>query len=576
MRGRAPFAHLPFFFVVLIGALALPAKALASPFEAKIHVLPFNYTDAIVVECNGYFGIVDSGEDDSYPDGSDPRYPLREGTIIGGGVEDKVIPYLWKIGVRPGNLDFYIGTHPHSDHIGSASQIIQMFKPSRIYTPSYDDSYITDEDHLWDNQYVYDRLIEAAHEAEDEYGAQLIQNFTYLNRSFMLGGAFIQLYNTGTDYQTTGVFDASCFSLGVKVTVGIHSTFLAGDINNYTGVEDELASQVGSVDFLKMGHHGCSGSNTTAYLDALSPLYVFQTGKYSILPAQTAQSLANLGLRYASADDVCADGIDAYVVTLAATGVTTNFDYSKPRVYYSEEAGAYRCYQGGLPNASFTGWIRGDGGWLWFDRSSEPVLSSWVSDGGAWYYVGADGLMCSGWKRIGSSWYYFDASGTMATGWRQVDGSWSYFAPSGQMQTGWVLDHSSWYWLGVSGEMRTGWQRVDGTWYFFAPSGAMRTGWQLIGNSWYFLGGSGAMATGWQKVAGEWYWLGSDGAMVTGWEKIGGLWYHFSGSGQMSTGWLDLDGSWYYLGTDGAMVMGTEWIDGVEYQFGPTGALLGA
>lgn len=451
-----------------------------------------------------------------------------------------------------------------------------MFKPSRIYTPSYDDSYITDEDHLWDNQYVYDRLIEAAHEAEGEYGAQLIQNFTYLNRSFMLGGAFIQLYNTGTDYQTTGVFDANCFSLGVKVTVGIHSTFLAGDINNYTGVEDELASQVGSVDFLKMGHHGCSGSNTTAYLDALSPLYVFQTGKYSILPAQTAQSLANLGLRYASADDVCADGIDAYVVTLAATGVTTNFDYSKPRVYYSEEAGAYRCYQGGLPNASFTGWIRGDGGWLWFDRSSEPVLSSWVSDGGAWYYVGADGLMCSGWKRIGSSWYYFDASGTMATGWRQVDGSWSYFAPSGQMQTGWVLDHSSWYWLGVSGEMRTGWQRVDGTWYFFAPSGAMRTGWQLIGNSWYFLGGSGAMATGWQKVAGEWYWLGSDGAMVTGWEKIGGLWYHFSGSGQMSTGWLDLDGSWYYLGTDGAMVMGTEWIDGVEYQFGPTGALLGA
>ena len=524
MRGRTPFARLLVFSVVLIGALMLPAKALASPFEAKIHVLPFNYTEAIVVECNGRFGIVDSGEDNSYPDGSDQRYPLREGTIIGGGVEDKVIPYLWKIGVRPGNLDFYIGTHPHSDHIGSASQIIQMFKPSRIYTPSYDDSYITDEDHLWDNQYVYDRLIEAAHEAEGEYGAQLIQNFTYLNRSFMLGGAFIQLYNTGTDYQTTGVFDANCFSLGVKVTVGTHSAFLAGDINNFTGVEDELASQVGSVDFLKMGHHGCSGSNTTAYLDALSPLYVFQTGKYSILPAQTAQSLANLGLRYASADDVCADGIDAYVVTLAATGVTTNFDYSKPRVYYSEEAGAYRCYQGGLPNASFTGWIRGDGGWLWFDRSSEPVLSSWVSDGGAWYYVGADGLMCSGWKRIGSSWYYFDASGAMATGWRQVDGSWSYFAPSGQMQTGWVLDGGSWYWLDPSGQMQVGWQRVGETWYYLGSGGAMATGWLRLGGSWYWLGSSGAMATGWQKVAGEWYYLDADGAMVTGWEKVSGLW----------------------------------------------------
>lgn len=235
MRGRAPLARLPFFLVVLIGALALPAKALASPFEAKIHVLPFNYTDAIVVECNGYFGIVDSGEDDSYPDGSDPRYPLREGTIIGGGVEDKVIPYLWKIGVRPGNLDFYIGTHPHSDQIGSASQIIQMFKPSRIYTPSYDDSYITDEDHLWDNPVRIRPPHRGGHEAEGEYGAQLIQNFTYLNKSFMLGGAFIQLYNTGTDYQTTGVFDANCFSLGVKVTVGTHSAFLGGDINDFTG-----------------------------------------------------------------------------------------------------------------------------------------------------------------------------------------------------------------------------------------------------------------------------------------------------------------------------------------------------
>lgn len=576
MRGRTPFARLLVFSVVLIGALALPAKALASPFEAKIHVLPFNYTEAIVVECNGHFGIVDSGEDNSYPDGSDPRYPLREGTIIGCGVEDEVIPYLWKIGVRPGNLDFYIGTHPHSDHIGSASQIIQMFKPSRIYTPRYDDSYITDENRLWDNQYVYDRLIEAAQWAEEDHGAQLIQDFTYLNRSFMLGRALIQLYNTGTDYQTTGVFDANCFSLGVKVTVGIHSAFLAGDINNYTGVEDKLTTQIGTVDFLKMGHHGCSGSNTEGYLGVLSPLYVFQTGRYSILPTQTVWCLANLGSRYASADDACDDGLDAYVVTLSAAGVTTNFDYAKPRVYYSEEAGTYRCYRGGLPNASFTGWIHTDGGWLWFDRSSEPVLSSWVSDSGAWYYVGADGLMCTGWKRIGSSWYYFDASGAMATGWRQVDGSWSFFASSGQMQTGWVLDHGSWYWLAASGEMRTGWQLVDGAWYFFAPSGAMRTGWQLIGSSWYFLGGSGAMAIGWQKVAGEWYWLGSDGAMVTGWEKIDGLWYHFSGSGQMDAGWLELGDNWYYLGADGAMVVGAAWVDGVEYQFGPTGALLAA
>lgn len=78
-----------------------------------------------------------------------------------------------------------------------------------------------------------------------------------------------------------------------------------------------------------MGHHGCSGSNTAAYLDALSPLYVFQTGRYPT-PTQTVWCLANLGSRYASADDACDDGLDAYVVTLSAAGVTTNFDYAKP------------------------------------------------------------------------------------------------------------------------------------------------------------------------------------------------------------------------------------------------------
>ena len=35
--------------------------------------------DAILLESNGKFGIIDSGEDTDYPDGSDPKYPLRSG-----------------------------------------------------------------------------------------------------------------------------------------------------------------------------------------------------------------------------------------------------------------------------------------------------------------------------------------------------------------------------------------------------------------------------------------------------------------------------------------------------------------
>lgn len=74
--------------------------------SVKIHVLPFNYMDAIVLECDGHFGMVDAGEDDDYPSGEDPRYPLRTGVTKGRGVEAEVAVYLRSLGVNDGNFDF--------------------------------------------------------------------------------------------------------------------------------------------------------------------------------------------------------------------------------------------------------------------------------------------------------------------------------------------------------------------------------------------------------------------------------------------------------------------------------------
>ena len=172
-------------FVAVLMALLLvlfvPATAHAENGQTesstvRIHVLPFDHMDAIIVECDGHFGVVDSAEDSEAPDGSDFRYPVRPGTTYGQGKEDEVIAYMRAIGVTQDNLDFYIGTHPHSDHIGSASQIIHAFHPKTIYTPVYDDSYITNSSALWDNRFVYDRLIAAAEWAQKEYGARIIQH----------------------------------------------------------------------------------------------------------------------------------------------------------------------------------------------------------------------------------------------------------------------------------------------------------------------------------------------------------------------------------------------------------------
>ena len=51
--------------------------------DGTIHFLTLNHnTDAILIECDGKFGMVDSGEDNDYPDGSDPRYPDRKSTRL--------------------------------------------------------------------------------------------------------------------------------------------------------------------------------------------------------------------------------------------------------------------------------------------------------------------------------------------------------------------------------------------------------------------------------------------------------------------------------------------------------------
>lgn len=166
--------YLLFLFSILFLLLLPQNRVSAASDVGKIHFLTLpNNTDAILLECNGKFGMVDSGEDTDYPSGKDSRYPLRNGIVTTWGYEKDVISYMKSVGVTKSNFEFYIGTHPHSDHIGSADEIINEFQPKRVYIEPYSDSDITDSSRLWDNLYVYDHMITAA----KNNGATLIQTF---------------------------------------------------------------------------------------------------------------------------------------------------------------------------------------------------------------------------------------------------------------------------------------------------------------------------------------------------------------------------------------------------------------
>ena len=95
----------------------------------RIHVLTIGSADAIMLESRGVFAMVDSAEGIGAPDGSDPRYPLREGIVPAHvGDTNRVLRYMIDHGVTSSNLAFYLGTHAHSDHIAAEVGEVDMLK----------------------------------------------------------------------------------------------------------------------------------------------------------------------------------------------------------------------------------------------------------------------------------------------------------------------------------------------------------------------------------------------------------------------------------------------------------------
>lgn len=549
----------------------------------KVHIMALPDTDAIVLESNGHFGIVDSAEDDDYADGSDARYPWRDG-IATWGYTSNVDAYLQKLGVNSSNLDFYIGTHSHSDHIGNADTIIYKYRPKRIYTPQYSDSYITDKSRLWDNQKVYDDMIRAAAWAGSTYGAVLDQHVTPgYNDTIQMGDMRIQIIPTdpNENYKRTGVYDANLIAYTAKVTAHGRSAYLSADLETTNGQEDYVAPIVGHVDWLKSPHHGLPSSSNNGFVERLSPKLVMQTG-YEFQSHDGAIAGVTRGsYEWFEAASMRKAGYDALVGTFTPGGITRPyynvsmghvFGGAAPertwwihdgrpwatRGWWEGHYGGWHYFDG-KPYAAQNQWVNDGGSWYWMGDDSFMATNAWVNDGGSWYRVGADGKMLSGgWTKIDGSWYYLSASGRAYTGWLYVGGKWYYMDPSSaKMREAWVNDGSGWYWMtpGSGAMIGAGWHSLWGNWHYMDGNGRAVTGWNAIGGSWYYMDpATTAMKTGWVNDGTGWYYLNASGAMQGGgWARIDGSWYLFSGNGMMRTGTVFDGGKWWNLGANGKL-----------------------
>ena len=585
-------------------------------------------SDAILLESNGHYALIDMGEDYDFPDGTDTRYPNRWGISINNYqvLEDRLIRHLDQLGVK--KLDFILGTHVHSDHIGGADEILNRYQVDKFYLKKYSDQRITSTWGLWDNLFNYDNALRAA----QNKGVTLIQDIKDEDSKFKFGDMDIQLYNYKNEYDADGnlkrVLDDNSNSIVAVVTVAGKRIYLGGDLDNAEGAEDKLGPVIGKVDMMKWNHHyDAKVSNTIGFIEHLSPSMIIQTTGGDINLASTRDYLKNKNIQVIHASSKTQDATVFDISDKGFTNVSGDFP-NIPTVeekWYKEDGyWKYRLKDGQMA----IGWHDIAGATYFFNGKGQMQSGRWLRITDEWngepkfndYYLNNDGKMqTGGWFYHDNTWYYiqsngarrynelaeiggqkylFDKDGKMLTGlqvfngkkmlfassgalqtegtassWQKIDGNWYYFDEEGTRIVGKKEINGATYYFNQEGMMQTGWIFTEGHWNYFASSGAMKTGWVKDKGTWYYLDKDGVMLTGLQEIDGTRYYLNASGAMQTGWKWLDNHYYYFTTSGSMKTGWLKDKELWYYLDKDGIMLTGLQEIDGTRYYLNTSGAM---
>lgn len=236
----------------------------------RIYFLNTGSSDAILIESNGKYALVDAAEDSDNPRG----FP----ELVFEGMEEYVCDAVKKIaGDENGKatLEFVLGTHSHSDHIGGFDTLIldEDITVKTAYLKDYDESFIREyEIENWDNKEVYQQMVDACNQRE----VPIISDIS--EETFTFGNFTMKFCNTA-DTDSAEPVGENENAIGLLIGKGEYRAFLAADINNYDGDEDRLAAEIGRINLLKVGHHGYDGSTTKDYVQTLSPEIAVVTNK---------------------------------------------------------------------------------------------------------------------------------------------------------------------------------------------------------------------------------------------------------------------------------------------------------
>lgn len=185
-------------------------------------------------------------------------------------------------------LDYVMGTHPDSDHIGGLDVIIYKFDCRHVFMSECSKDTKTYED-----------VINSAKEKEYEITSPVAGD------TFSLGEAQVMVLSPEKDVDYGG--DANNSSIAVKVTFGENTFLFTGDCEEATENQMLQSGYDLQADVMKAGHHGSDSSNTRAFLKAVNPDYFViscgEENEYGHPRAEVLNNLRQLGIAVYRTDE---------------------------------------------------------------------------------------------------------------------------------------------------------------------------------------------------------------------------------------------------------------------------------
>ncbi len=222
----------------------------------KVHYLDVGQGDSIFIELpNNETMLIDAAE--SYQ-------------------SENIINYIKNLNYQ--KIDYVIGTHPHTDHIGGLKDIINTFGIGKIYMPK-----------VVSTTKTYESLLMAIKDKNlkintAKAGTSIIDTDTLkINILAPNSETYTELNN---------------YSVVTKITYGTTKFLFMGDAEKLS--ENEIKENV-SADVIKIGHHGSNTSSNIDFIKKVNAKYgiisVGLNNKYNLPKEETIKNWENSGTK---------------------------------------------------------------------------------------------------------------------------------------------------------------------------------------------------------------------------------------------------------------------------------------